>query len=130
MPQPRRVKSTPFVQAVEFLIRDESADVERAYRPQVMTRTRKRETQAALADLVDLERTIADQDGPRTEKQEEKAVKMACDLIDLMVRSAKDDGTPAGEILFRDWLAELTPESYIADRLDSIMSDEGEPNPT
>jgi hypothetical protein len=117
------------VQDVVFMIRDASADVDRQYKPAIKTRTRKREQAAAWTKLIELERSISEQAGPRTEKQEEKAVKSACDLLDLLVVNVAD-GLPAGEMLYRDWLAELTPEDYIADTLAAVMGVEDEPNPT
>jgi hypothetical protein len=128
---PRRITSGSFVDDVVLDIKDASDDGSRQYRPHVKTRTRKRQSEAAWAKLTEFEKTIDEQDGPRTEKQEEKVVKMACDLLDLLLMPMSDDALPAGEMLYRDWLAELTPEGYIADRLAKALGvEDEEPNPT
>lgn len=126
----KRVQMDPYVDDVQYLVRDEAADLTRIYKPQVLTRSRKRSVLEAVEQMTTMQAEMAEREGLPTVAQEKKSIRLACDVINLLL-FASDDAPAAGDMLFKAWEDELTPENAISEVLAKALGlAEDPPDPT
>lgn len=106
------------------LLKDEDQDAERVYGLALLTRSKKKQIRELMKQIEALD-TDADID----DEQEEKTIRLFCDLISVFLVGGEDAPAP-GDLLFDAWVAEKITDDQITGLFQAIAGTESESVPT
>lgn len=108
-------------------LRDTEADVDRKFTFHILTRSRKADIREVYKELEALGEELPKDAENVTDDQEQKAMRLTCDLISLLLKPGKEDGPAAGDMLYEAWLDERITDDQITGLLGQLQQSAQDP---